>query len=117
MIHDRAAAGNGQPSTLADLEPGDRARIVGYAGAPGVAARLRDLGLREGELVVMIKRAPLADPVEYCVQGVHLGLRRAEAAEILVADVERAARRSRARRGRGWGGGRASSCDPAAPTS
>jgi ferrous iron transport protein A len=117
MTHDHAPAGNGPPITLADLKPGDSARIVGYTGTPGVAERLRDLGLREGELVVMIKRAPLADPVEYCVQGVHLGLRRAEAAEILVADVEPTTRRHRARRRRGWGGGRAPSCGPAAPRS
>jgi ferrous iron transport protein A len=74
--------------TLADLHPGERARLTAVGGPADAQARLRDLGFREGEWVMMIKCAPLADPVEYCVQGAHIGLRRQEARLIAVTAIE-----------------------------
>lgn len=74
--------------TLADLLPGERARLTAVGGPVGLQARLRDLGFREGEWVAMIKCAPLADPIEYRVQGTHIGLRREEARHIAVAGIE-----------------------------
>jgi Fe2+ transport system protein FeoA len=89
----------GETPTLADLRPGERARLTAVSGPADVQARLRDLGFREGEWVVMIKRAPLADPVEYCVQGAHIGLRRDEARRIAVTAIEPAADDGTRRRG------------------
>jgi Fe2+ transport system protein FeoA len=74
--------------TLADLRPGERARLIAVGGPADVQARLRDLGFREGEWVAMIKCAPLADPIEYSVQGAHIGLRREEASHIAVSAIE-----------------------------
>lgn len=120
-------AGIAGPCTLADLAPGEGGLILSVGGPPAVQARLRDLGFLEGQRARMIKAAPLSDPIEYCVEGVHIGLRRHEAEWIRVDHLDfcpyagqRAAHhaslaaflrelpgRFRARRrDRGWGVGR-----------
>jgi Fe2+ transport system protein FeoA len=77
------------PATLADLRPGESACIVTVGAPPEIRERLRDLGFVEGERVRVVKTAPLADPIEYCVQGIHVGLRRREARWIEVGDARR----------------------------
>lgn len=73
---------SGQASgTLADLKPGDRGRILDVRddAAPATARRLFDLGFTPGAEVVMVRRAPMADPVIFRVAGCELALRRAQA--------------------------------------
>jgi ferrous iron transport protein B len=103
--HREAAAEPGARLTLADLRPEESARITELVGPPAIQSRLRDLGFVEGERVRMVKTAPLADPAEYCVQGVDIGLRRSEAGLVRVADLSGGGPR-RPRRGRGWRGHR-----------
>jgi ferrous iron transport protein A len=66
--------------TLADLDRGRRATVLGYsdAVAPSTARRLFDLGLVPGVEVTMIRRAPLGDPVIFGVGGYEIALRRAQ---------------------------------------
>jgi len=96
-----------RPLTLADLHPGECARITAIGGPAAIQERLRDLGFVEGEQVRMVKTAPLADPAEYCVQGIDVGLRRNEAEQIQVRDATggecRRRRCARHRHGRGGG--------------
>ena len=47
--------------------------------------RLLEMGLVPGTDVVVIKRAPLGDPIELRLRGFHLSLRRVEAARVEVA--------------------------------
>jgi len=63
--------------TLADLAPGQRARVVGYGTEvePSAARRLFDLGIAPGIEVVMVRRAPLRDPVIYRVGDYEIALR------------------------------------------
>ena len=89
--------------TLDRLRPCQCARITGLSGEEAFRARLRDLGLREGETVIMVKQAPLTDPVEYCVQRMHISLRRSEARCIHIEDVAEAPCMGPARRHRRWG--------------
>jgi len=89
--------------TLADLRPGECASIVAVGGSAAIRARLRDLGFIEGECVRMVKTAPLADPAEYCVQGIDVGLRRSEAELIQVRDVFGGVCRRRRGRHHRWG--------------
>lgn len=89
--------------TLADLRPGECASIVAVGGPAALRERLRDLGFIEGERVRMVKTAPLADPAEYCVQGIDVGLRRSEAELIQVRDVFGGECRRRRRGRRHWG--------------
>ncbi|MCB1264933.1 MAG: ferrous iron transport protein A [Mycobacterium sp.] len=62
---------------MADLTPGQRARVVGYGTEvePSTARRLFDLGISPGIEVVMVRRAPLRDPVIYRVGDYEIALR------------------------------------------
>lgn len=71
----------GSPTVLAQLAPGERARIVGMMpqASAVLAGRLRQLGFRPASDVEVIRRAPLGDPTIYRVQDTELCLRRREA--------------------------------------
>jgi ferrous iron transport protein A len=70
---------------LARLAPGEGGLISRIDADPGVARRLMELGLVPGTEVELIRRAPLGDPLEVSVRGLHLSLRRSEAGHIHVA--------------------------------
>ncbi|NLF47926.1 MAG: ferrous iron transport protein A [Clostridiales bacterium] len=70
--------------TLDRLKPGTRARITAVKGKGALRRRLLDLGLTPGTMVMIRKVAPLGDPIEICLRGFELSLRKAEASEIEV---------------------------------
>jgi ferrous iron transport protein A len=72
---------------LDELVAGERAVIVSLDCAPSVTRRLMELGLIPGTEVELIRRAPLGDPLEIAVRGVHLSLRRSEARRIDVTSA------------------------------
>nr|WP_184435589.1 FeoA family protein [Roseospira goensis] len=80
--------GQGQPAfegrSLNDLAPGDRCRIFALHGRGAIRHRLMDLGLVPNATVEVVRRAPLADPIEVRVADTFVTLRRAEAARIEV---------------------------------
>lgn len=62
------------------LQPGDRARVVGYGESDKEYRRkLLSMGLTRGTEFRFIKQAPLGDPVEIELRGFSLTLRRNEA--------------------------------------
>ncbi len=67
------------------LAAGECGVISDIDGDPSIARRLMELGLVPGTDIEMIRRAPLGDPLEVRVRGVHLSLRRTEARHIHVA--------------------------------
>ena len=69
---------------LAELRPGERAKVVSVAGDADAARRLMDLGLIRGTAVEVIRTAPLGDPIEVRLRGFMLTLRRSEAEHITV---------------------------------
>ena len=73
--------------TLDLLAPGDSATVARIEGDPTIARRLMELGLVPGTTVAMVRCAPLGDPLELTVRGVHLSLRRREARSIHVAPL------------------------------
>jgi len=79
---------DGSARTLADLRPGQRARILGYAVANPVVQRLMHLGLLTGEEVVLTRRALTGDPIEIRLLDYSLSLRRSEAAVLWVERLE-----------------------------
>lgn len=97
---------------LGALRCGDEAVIAVLGGPPALQMRLRSMGVREGEPILVVKCAPLADPIEYSVGGMHVSLRHEEADHIMVRDVHHpwgrggGARRWGWRKGRGRMGGR-----------
>ena len=67
-------------TTLETLKtPGQRGRILEIHGDDGIAIRLMEMGLTEGEEIELLGFAPLGDPIEYQIRGYRLSLRKAEA--------------------------------------
>jgi ferrous iron transport protein A len=72
-------------TTLNQLLVGERARIVGFAGAsPSYRRKLLSLGLTPGAQVGVARLAPLGDPIEIRVRGFAMSLRKTEAAVLVV---------------------------------
>lgn len=70
--------------SLAELKPGESARIARITARDTLLVRLMEMGVLTGETVQVIKYAPLGDPIELRLRGHHLSLRRGEAEQILV---------------------------------
>ncbi|PKT72853.1 ferrous iron transport protein A [Streptomyces populi] len=86
----RTAVVDAVPRSLADLTPGASATVTRVAAdAPAVARRLHDLGFTPGAVVEVVRRAPLRDPVVYRVKDYEVCLRRAQAACVHIAEVDR----------------------------
>jgi ferrous iron transport protein A len=74
---------------IRDLSPGQKGKIVGYEkGDPAYKAKLLSMGLTKGAEVLLVKRAPLGDPVELEVRGYRLSLRRDEANTLMLEAVD-----------------------------
>lgn len=75
------------PVKVKELKPGDRAVVLGFSGDNSVYRnKLLSMGVSKKTEIVIVKKAPLGDPVEIEVKGYRLTLRKDEA-EIL--DLER----------------------------
>lgn len=87
----RGSGGGGAPAfegrALSDLDPGERCRIFALHGRGAVRHRLLDLGLVPNAEVEIVRRAPLADPIEVRLGDSFLTLRRNEAARVEVVPV------------------------------
>ena len=72
--------------TLAQLAPGQRGRIRALFGVPALVQRLYELGLIEDADVEVLAVAPFGDPIEVRSGAIRLSLRKAEAANVELAD-------------------------------
>jgi ferrous iron transport protein A len=70
--------------TLAGMKPGSRGVVRGIHIEAQFNGRLLDLGLVPGTIVLIVRRAPLGDPMELVVRGTHFSIRRSEASLIHV---------------------------------
>jgi ferrous iron transport protein A len=73
--------------TLDQLAVGQRARIESLIGTDGLAQRMSEMGLLEGEEVEVVGFAPLGDPMEIRLRDYRLSLRRLEAARVTVSPL------------------------------
>jgi Fe2+ transport system protein FeoA len=72
-------------TTLAALPVGARAVLGEAAASPDpTVLRLLEMGMTPGTEVVVVRRAPLGDPIEIALRGTRLCLRHADAARFLV---------------------------------
>ncbi|MEE4177551.1 MAG: ferrous iron transport protein B [Bacteroides sp.] len=71
--------------TLNDLKNGERGIILKVKGRGAFRKRIIEMGFVVGKTVEVIKKAPLRDPIEYCVMGYNVSLRGSEAQLIEVA--------------------------------
>ncbi len=58
------------------------ARIVRVHGSGELRRRLLDMGLTPGTIVKLVRMAPLGDPMQLCLRGYRLSLRREAARDI-----------------------------------
>ena len=70
--------------TLDELRVGQHARIVDVEGNDGIAIRLMEMGLTDGEDISLLGIAPLGDPLEFQIRGYRLSLRKAEAMRVTI---------------------------------
>lgn len=74
-------------STLADLLEGQSATIREIEGDDGIATRLMEMGLTDGETVRVVGFAPMGDPLEISIRGYRLSVRKNEALRVLVENI------------------------------
>ena len=65
--------------TLAELKTGEKGIITKVRGRGAFRKRIIEMGFVVGKQVIVVKNAPLKDPVEYNIMGYEVSLRRSEA--------------------------------------
>ena len=65
--------------TLKDVKVGKKAKVVKLHGEGAVKRRIMDMGITRGVELFVRKVAPLGDPIEICVRGYELSLRKQDA--------------------------------------
>lgn len=73
---------------LSDLKENEKGVIVRIGGHGAFKKRISEMGFVKGQEIVVIRNAPLKDPIEYQVMGYDVSLRRKEAANIEVVEDE-----------------------------
>jgi len=77
-----------ETTSLANLKPGQKGKIVSATLDKDAARRFAEMGLTEGTVLNVERIAPLGDPVEISVRGYRLSLRQQDIRNIQVALVE-----------------------------
>lgn len=75
---------------LSELHTGAKAIITKVKGRGAFRKRIMEMGFVKGKEVVVVKNAPLKDPVEYNIMGYEVSLRKSEAQLIEVVTPEEA---------------------------
>lgn len=70
--------------TLRDVEIGATAMVKRLHGEGALKRRIMDMGITKGTEVLVRKVAPLGDPLELCVRGYELSVRKSDAETIEV---------------------------------
>lgn len=70
--------------TLGELKPGERGKVVSIGEKGQMRRRIMDMGVTPGAEIIVVKIAPLGDPIEVTIRGYELSLRKEEAKQIIV---------------------------------
>lgn len=70
--------------TLNEVPVGDTVTVKKIRGTGQVRRRIMDMGITKGVSILVVKVAPLGDPIELNVRGYDLSIRKDEAAQIEV---------------------------------
>lgn len=73
--------------TLKEAKVGQTVRVVKLTGTGPVKRRIMDMGITRGQVIEVIRVAPLGDPLEITVRGYELSVRKADAQMIEVEEV------------------------------
>lgn len=69
-------------TTLDEIKPGEGGVIISVGGEGALRRRLLDMGLTPKTEVGVRKVAPMGDPMELCLRGYMLSIRKEDAAKI-----------------------------------
>ena len=69
---------------LSELKPGEKGVISKVIGDREIRMRLLDMGLTRGTEIIVVRKAPLGDPVEFLLKGYNLSLRKRESENVYV---------------------------------
>ncbi|HEX2957614.1 MAG TPA: FeoA family protein [Chitinispirillaceae bacterium] len=67
---------------------GDRVKVLKVNGNGIIRRRLLEMGFLKGAYILVVKYAPLRDPMEVVVGDAHISLRISEASLVEVSDEE-----------------------------
>ena len=76
--------------TLRDVQVGQSAQVLKLNGTGPVKRRILDMGITKGQVIHVIRVAPLGDPMEITVRNYELSVRKADAEMIEVELIEEA---------------------------
>jgi len=68
-----------QTTVLADLQEGEKGIITKVKGRGAFRKRIIEMGFVPGKQIIVVKHAPLRDPIEYNIMGYEVSLRKSEA--------------------------------------
>ncbi|UCD27700.1 MAG: ferrous iron transport protein A [Planctomycetota bacterium] len=74
-------------TTLANIRPGNKVKIVRIRGVTPTIRRLADMGVVRNTVVTVQSIAPLGDPIGIKIRGYNLALRKVEAEGIEVQEI------------------------------
>ena len=74
--------------TLKDAKVGQTVTVAKLHGEGPVKRRIMDMGITKGVEIFVRKVAPLGDPIEVCLRGYELTLRKDDARKIEVCPEE-----------------------------
>ena len=73
--------------TIDDLKIGEQGTIATVGGEGALRLRFLDMGLIPGTKVLLQKVAPMGDPIQICIRGYELSIRREDARKITLKEV------------------------------
>ena len=73
--------------TLKEAKVGQTVRVVKLTGTGPVKRRIMDMGITRGQVIEVIRVAPLGDPLEITLRGYELSVRKADAQMIEFDEV------------------------------
>jgi DtxR family Mn-dependent transcriptional regulator len=74
----------GQAKSIAEMKPGDQARVTQVNGTGAIRQRMLDMGILPDTLIEVARIAPAGDPIWIKIQGFQLSLHQNEAKTVLV---------------------------------
>jgi ferrous iron transport protein A len=70
--------------TLREVAIGRSAKVIRLTGTGPVKRRIMDMGITKGQVIDVLRVAPLGDPIEITVRNYELSIRKADAEMIEV---------------------------------
>ncbi len=70
--------------TVDKLKHGEKGYVVSLGGYGALRRHIIDMGITPGAEIIMVKTAPMGDPIELTVRGYELSIRKSEAHTITI---------------------------------